>query len=67
MIFGTVTWFDPQRGLGGIVIDGVDREVSVRSAEIEGGGLQSLQPRDRVRLTVLDSPAGARAVRVWTP
>ncbi len=67
MIFGTVTWFDPQRRFGGIVMDGVDREVSVRSAEIDGGGAQSLRPRDRVRRTVLDGPAGARAVRVWTP
>ena len=67
MASGTVTWFDPQRGVGGITVDGVDGEVAVRSSEIDGGGLQSLRPHDRVSLTVIDGSRGAQAVRVWTP
>jgi cold shock CspA family protein len=64
---GTVAWFDPERGLGGIVVEGLDHEVAVRSSAIDGGGVQSLRPHDHVRLTVLDGPDGARAIRVWTP
>jgi cold shock CspA family protein len=64
---GTVTWFDPEHGIGGIAVDGCDRGVAVRSSEIDGGGLQSLAPHGLVRLAVLDGPAGAVAVRVWTP
>lgn len=67
MISGTVMWFDPERGIGGIAVDGSDHEVAVRSSEIDGGGWQSLRPRDRVRLTVQHGTSGARATRVWTP
>jgi len=67
VISGTVTWFDPKRGIGGIAVDGTDREVAVESSAIDGGGLQSLHPQDRVRVTVLKGPEGAHAVRVWTP
>jgi cold shock CspA family protein len=64
---GTVRWFDPERGIGVIVLDGSDREVAVRSAAVDGGGRQSLRPQDRIRLTVFDGPSGASATRVWTP
>lgn len=67
MIPGTVTWFDPKWGIGGIAVDDSDHEVSVRSSEIDGGGMQSLRPRDRVRLTVHHESSGAQATRVWTP
>ena len=67
MISGTVVWFDPERGVGGIAVDGLDHEVAVRSAAIDGGGNQSLRPNDRVRLTLDDGSGGARAARVWTP
>jgi cold shock CspA family protein len=64
---GTVTWFDPERGVGGIAVDGAGHDVTVRSSEIDGGGRQSLRPRDRVRLTMHNGPVGALAARVWTP
>ena len=67
MISGTVLWFDPERGVGDLAVDGVDREVAVRSSPIDGGGNQSLRPHDRVRLTLDDGSGGARAARVWTP
>lgn len=67
MFSGTVTWFDPERGIGGIAVDGSGHELGVRSSDIDGGGRQSLRPLDRVRLTVHDGPLGALAARVWTP
>jgi cold shock protein len=57
---GTVIWFDPVRRVGGITEDGSGREVAVRGAEIDGGGLQTLRPRDRVCFSVSDGPT-ARA------
>jgi cold shock CspA family protein len=67
VISGTVAWFDPKLGIGGIAVDGTDRDLPVESSEIEGGGVQSLRPYDRGGLTVLEGLEGARAVRVWTP
>lgn len=67
VISGTVTWFAPKRRIGGIAVDGTGRELPVESSEIDGASSPSLRPNDRVRLTVLEGPAGARAVRVWTP
>jgi cold shock CspA family protein len=64
---GTVTWFDSERGLGGVAVDGCDGEVAVCSSEIDGGGLQSLRSSERVRLTIVGGPPGAIADRVWTP
>jgi hypothetical protein len=50
---GTVLWLDPK--------------VTVRSSDIDGGGGQSLCPRERVRRTAHNGPLGALAARVWTP
>ena len=61
-------WSDPERGIGGIAVEGSDHVVSVRSSETDGGGMQSLRPRDRVCLTVhhglsgCPSHAGVNAV-----
>ena len=55
MNFGTVTWFDSERGMGGIAVGGCDGEVAVCSSEIDGG-VQSLRPSERVRLTIVDGP-----------
>jgi cold shock CspA family protein len=57
-------WSDSERGIGGIAVEGSDRVVSVRSSETDGGGMQSLRPRDRVCLTVHHGLSGARATRV---
>ena len=53
MFSGTVTWFDPERGVRGIAVDGAGHDVLVRW--------------DRVRLTMHNGPVGALAARVWTP
>jgi cold shock CspA family protein len=50
--FGTVTWFDSERG---IAVGGCDGEVAVCSSEIDGC-VQSLRPSERVRLTIVDGP-----------
>lgn len=67
MITGIVTWFDPERGVGTIAVEGTDRRFAVRSSDIDGGGRQSLRPNDRVRFTASDELDGARAIHVWVP
>jgi cold shock CspA family protein len=67
LTYGTVTWFDPQRGVGVIRTDGEGHDVAVQSADIDGGGLQSLRAADSVAFTLLDEPEGRRAVNVWVP
>jgi cold shock CspA family protein len=65
--FATVTWFDPQRGIGMITVDGSGHQVPVRAAEIDGGGRQSLRVDDRVAFQLLVAPNGPRAVQVRVP
>jgi cold shock CspA family protein len=67
MTYGTVAWFDPERGLGAIAVEGSEQLVPVNATEIDGGGRQSLRMADRVAFTLLDGPRGVRAVRVWVP
>ncbi len=67
MHYGTVAWFDAQRGIGVIMIEGSGFEVSVRSAQIDGGGRQSLQQLTRVAFTLLDGPSGPRGAGVYVP
>ncbi|MGE0842965.1 cold-shock protein [Pseudonocardia sp.] len=66
MVDGTVTWFDPQRGIGVIALeDGT--EVAVSGSQIDGGGNQVLRPHDKVAFVLEDGPVGPHAVGVWTP
>jgi CspA family cold shock protein len=67
MHYGTVAWFDAQRGIGVITIEGSGCEVSVQSAQIDGGGRQSLTARTRVAFRLLDGPGGPQAADVYTP
>jgi cold shock protein len=67
MHYGTVTWFDTQRGIGVITIEGSGFEVRVRSAQIDGGGRQSLSQHSRVTFRLLDGPGGPRATDVYVP
>jgi cold shock protein len=67
MFYGTVAWFDPQRGIGAITIEGSGMEVPVSSTQIDGGGRQSLQANTRVAFTLLDGPDGPRAAVVYVP
>jgi cold shock CspA family protein len=64
--YGTVQWFDAERGVGVIVADGGGREVTVSASDIDGGGRQSLSASARVAFTLFDAPRGPRALRVWT-
>jgi cold shock CspA family protein len=68
MPHGTVAWFDAQRGIGAILIEGSGIEVPVRSTQIDGGGRQSRQQnlrRDtRVACTLPHRP---RATHVHIP
>jgi cold shock CspA family protein len=65
--YGRVAWFDPRRGVGAITVEGTGHEVAAHSAEIDGGGRQSLRTNDRVAFTLLDGSAGPRAARIWVP
>ena len=67
MHYGTVAWFDAQRGIGAITIEGSGIEVPVRSSQIDGGGRQSLQEDTRVAFTLLDGPGGPQAADVYVP
>jgi len=58
LAYGTVTWFDPQRGVGVIRMDGEGHDVVVQSTDIDGGGLQSLRAADSVAFTLLNGPGG---------
>ncbi|WP_433505833.1 cold-shock protein [Pseudonocardia halophobica] len=57
MATGIVSWFDPERGTGLIVLDD-GREVPVRRVQIDGGGSQSLHARDRVEFDLHESDSG---------
>jgi cold shock CspA family protein len=67
MHYGTVAWFDVQRGVGMIRIEDSEFEVPVRSAQIDGGGRQSLTVDTRVAFRLLEGPRGPRAVDVYVP
>ncbi len=67
MLYGTVAWFDAQRGIGAITIEGSGMQVPVASTQIDGGGRQSLEADARVAFTLLDGPDGPRAADVYTP
>jgi CspA family cold shock protein len=67
LTYGTVAWFDPQRGIGVITLDEGEQLVPVHASDIDGGGRQSLRVADRVAFTLLDGPRGPQAVRVWVP
>jgi CspA family cold shock protein len=67
MPHGTVAWFDPQRGIGAITIEGSGIKVPVQSTQIDGGGRQSLQRGTRVAFTLLDGPGGPQAANVYVP
>jgi CspA family cold shock protein len=67
LLYGTVAWFDAQRGVGAITIEGSGMEVPVRATRIDGGGRQSLQQHTRVAFTLLDGPCGPQAANVYVP
>ncbi|TWF75353.1 cold shock CspA family protein [Pseudonocardia hierapolitana] len=67
MHYGTVAWFDARRGIGMIMMEGSGSEVPVSSAQIDGGGQQSLAADTRVAFRLLHGPGGPRAVDVYVP
>ena len=67
MAHGTVTWFDPLRGMGAITLDDGGHDAHVHSSDIDGGGRQSLTAGDHVAFTLLCGVGGPRAVGVWVP
>jgi cold shock protein len=67
MYYGTVVWFDAERGIGVIAVEDSGFEVPVRSAQIDGGGRQSLTAHTRVAFRLLEGLSGPRAAGVHVP
>jgi cold shock protein len=65
MAYGTVAWYDAQRGVGGIEPGG--HGLAVHYSQIDGGGRQSLRPSDRVAFAMLDGPTDRHAVGIYSP
>lgn len=64
-IFGTVKWFNPNKGYGFITPDDGTKDVFVHYSEIQSGGsYASLDEGDRVEITVEEAPKGPQAVNV---
>lgn len=64
MLKGKVRWFDPDKGYGMIQADDDDRSIFVHFADIDGEGGNSLGVEDRVEFELLETPNGARAIKV---
>lgn len=62
---GTVTRFDVEAGVGEIAMDD-GATATVRRADIEGGGGQSLHAGERVGFELRHRPAGVDATHVYT-
>jgi cold shock CspA family protein len=64
MAVGTVSWFDPQRGTGVILLDD-GTEIPVQRSHIDGGGSQSLREHDRVGFDLREEAGGLRPSGVY--
>lgn len=63
--FGTVKWFNDQKGFGFISRDDQNgRDVFVHYSAVEGKGFKSLSEGDRVEFSIEDGPKGPSAVNV---
>jgi cold shock protein len=63
VINGTVTWFNPEKGVGFIAGEG-GPDVFVHYCEIDGSGFRSLEDNQRVQFEVNPGATGLRAVDV---
>jgi CspA family cold shock protein len=64
MVYGTVKWFDSNKGFGFIEKEGGGGDVFAHYGEILGEGYRSLQEGDRVKFEVTTSPKGERAAKI---
>jgi CspA family cold shock protein len=64
--FGTVKWFNAEKGYGFIAADGVGPDVFVHFSGILGGGYRSLQSGQRVAFDIVNGATGPQAINVRT-
>ncbi|KAA9153492.1 MULTISPECIES: cold-shock protein [Microbacterium] len=61
MAFGTVKWFNSEKGYGFIAPEDGSPDVFAHYSAIEGGGFRSLEEAQRVEFDVERGPKGPQA------
>lgn len=64
MAFGTVKWFNAEKGFGFIAPEDGSPDVFAHFSAIEGNGYRSLDEAQRVEFDVESGPKGPQASRV---
>ena len=63
MEHGTVKWFNNEKGVGFITVDGGD-DVFVHFSAIQGDGFKSLEEGQEVEFTIVEGARGPQAAEV---
>jgi CspA family cold shock protein len=65
-IYGTVKWFNPDKGYGFVKLDEGDKDVFVGNKGLRSAGLTKLNPGQRVEIEVITGTKGleARALKI---
>ncbi|MGP3534717.1 cold-shock protein [Microbacterium sp. RD1] len=64
MTFGTVKWFNAEKGYGFIAPEDGTPDVFAHYSAIDGGGFRSLEENQRVEFDVESGPKGPQASRI---
>jgi CspA family cold shock protein len=62
--FGTVTWYNPDKGFGFIVRDGGGKDIFVHASALTRGGLADLAEGQRVAVDMIEGGKGPEAVNI---
>lgn len=62
-IYGTVKWFNNEKGFGFITVDGGD-DVFVHFSAIQGDGFKSLEEGQEVEFAIVEGARGPQAAEV---
>ena len=61
---GVVKWFDPAKGFGFIVAEGIDTDILLHANALRNFGLSSVCDGARIRITLQKTPRGYQALEV---